>query len=204
MDRQWSNQLRRLGLAGAVCFAMSLAAGPALAASPISVEAVDNVFSGQDRGLAVACGLTAVDVHGHVRGSIRRYADGTVRDHIVQSLTYTTPGGSGWVSESFARSGRFGPPDSVSVDGDLRTEVYHDTLVGLTSLWQGARTGVIAREAGWITTEIVLVFDTSVEPWGLRSVELSTLDSAGPHPIAEAGARLPDEVLDTVCEELAA
>lgn len=204
MDRRWSDQLRRLGLAGAVCFAMSLAAGPALAAPPISVEAVDNEFTGQDPGLAAACGLTTVNVHGQARGSVRRYADGTVRDHIVQTVTYTTPGGSGWVSESFARSGRFGPPDSVSVDGDLETDVYHDTLVGLTSLWQGARAGVIVREAGWITTEIVLVFDTSVEPWDLRSVEFSTLDSAGPHPIAETGGGLPAEALDAVCEELAA
>lgn len=181
---------------------MTVFTGVAVADKPVVMDKFMDEFTGQDEGIAEACGLSVVHTAGVVRGTFKLYDDGTVQEHVVGQIEFSGPGGEGPVYLSFAR--KFNGADPVSEVFDpatgLLTLVFDETFTGKAEQWRAPGVGVIDMDSGLISWTVTIVIDTNTEE--LVSEEFTNVVVHGPHPIFDNGFIPPNGLL--ICELLGA
>lgn len=134
-----------------------------------------------------------------VKGHFVAYGNNTTRTHLVTKDVWTDPDSGRVLFASHSAETYFESPVSETVDEDARTVtlVYDLTITGLPVLGRSPGRGVLARDAGRLSTVVTVVRD--LDTGGQISFDERIVDVRGPHPFLDLS---PEERDAIFCSQL--
>jgi hypothetical protein len=179
-----------------------LSAMPASAAAPLHRDSWNDQFSMRDSGIEQGCGVDHVVAHHRHKGHAAIYEDGRVEVREQFEIVYENQANGAYVRQSFADALTIGP-ENTTLEGDLLTIEFSDTLRGNQMKWQAPGVGVILMDAGVINVSGTVIIDLTITDGDpVISFELNVLPKAGQFSWAVNGFWFTPEQGAAVCEAL--